>query len=114
MNRKWKGPMQELEDKMFDIYNDVFDRRGALRFPMRCVDTDTKSLHVFVYRHKPQHPRAGIWVWCSESRTFVHFSGNAPNWWKNLDLEIDMGIDSLEDNHQSIDTHLNMLLSESA
>lgn len=100
------------DDKLFDLYESVLSR-DLNEFPCRCPVCNEKSAHVYFHRYKNTENKGGLWIWCSECRSYVHSSGQAPDWWYNCnDIEfscLTSEPDYLEDNKGLIDEWIESL-----
>ena len=82
-------------------------------FPKKCPICGHQSGHLYYHLHSETH--AGIWAWCSSCKSFSHYSGYAPIWWKNpsfIEVEKLCAVpDYLDDKSNVIDQWLNELLN---
>lgn len=71
------------EDRMLDVLKDLENKNE--KFPKTCPICNESSAHLFFYRFNENADKGGLWIWCSNCKSFVHASYKVPKWWVNID-----------------------------
>ena len=97
-------------DNIEKIYEDFYDIKN---FPAECPVCGRKAAHLYAHIYDAKTRKGGLWVWCSDCKSFSHGSIKVPDFWKNcpiIELEKLCAVPIyLEEMKESIDAYVNMI-----
>lgn len=102
----------DSDNRIMKLYDGITEKKAD--YPEICPVCGKKSGHVYLHIHDMRNStKGGIWLWCSECRSFAHMSGRAPVWWSNPDF-IDFNLlvaepEYLDKNSEKLDAWFNLL-----
>ena len=73
-------------------------------FPAECPVCKEQCAHICMHRYDDKH--GGVWLWCSNCKSFMHMSGIIPDWWKNCEA-VDRG--QLEASPEYLDSMVDII-----
>lgn len=86
------------------------------RSPMVCPVCEKREAHVYMHIHNDKTRMGGLWIWCSDCRSFLHGSVCVPGYWKNCPViqpekltALPEYLETLKDN---IDAHTNTIITD--
>lgn len=80
-------------------------------FPTECPVCSRKSLHIYMHIYDDLTKRGGLWIWCSQCRTYLHGSIYVRKGWENSTIvdknKLTAYPDYLDEIHDAIDIQVN-------
>ena len=101
--------MWNERDDMMKLLAVVVNCRGA--FPATCPHCGRNAAHVLLHRFTDGGDRGSAWIWCSECKSYEHFSYRIPEWWRNPVFIDESLLDSLVDYPESMKSEIDMWVS---
>ncbi|MDE5983734.1 MAG: ribosomal protein S18-alanine N-acetyltransferase [Eubacterium sp.] len=100
MKKKFSKIAWSDNNKLFDLYDGIIGR-DLKKFPCICPLCNRESVHFYFHRFKNIDNKSGLWIWCSECKSYIHSFGQVPDWWNNCN-EIEFSSLTSEPNYLEI------------
>ncbi|MBP1967572.1 hypothetical protein [Paenibacillus aceris] len=109
----WKDSADTIEA----IFDCIMERKAG-GVPLICPVCEKEHAHYYFHKWNEKSNSGGMWIWCSNCKSFSHSTVKVPEWWKNCNEiaieKLNSIPDYLEENKEKVDNFVNELCSENS